>query len=546
MSISVLCPTCLQQLAVRDEYAGKSGKCPHCGQLIVVPPQAAHSSHPTPSRQQREPQPHQEDEPDPDTPTPQARAHRLIVDKMLLTAFLLGGLALGVWGMFAFHVYLNKPRTDVASQVVEKSLENDAEKKLIAPSTANRLGEAGVSPISPPLQHAKDVARLDPLPETKDRPVLDSPQDRKMFDVPKVVRNARPAVMTIVVLDARGEEVRAGSGFLVSADGILVTNDHVIRNARRAVARAEGGREYAVLGVLASDHGNDLAILKLSGRALPFLMLGDSGKMEPGMEVLVIGSPMGLTGSVTKGMLSAVRGQPPHLLLQISAAISSGSSGSPVLNDKGEVIGVARMASHDTGNQVLQMLNFAVPVEYVRDLLVQAKRIGVAVALEELVEEDMPEEPDEFAEPDEPETTPEADEWANNAMLHAEAKRWNDAATAFRRAAQLETKQKSAQAMWWSLAGEMYRRAGYVTTALSHLQYAVTVDRENAYCWYFLCAGQIEVGMRARYDKRPDESHYEHNKRLKQAYDDAMRTWRTLSGLDPELADKLDVERIWK
>ena len=344
--------------------------------------------------------------------------------------------------------------------------------------------------------------------------------------------------MTIVLFDATGVEVGRGTGFIVSEDGILVTNHHVIRNAYRAVAKTESGRQFSVDGVLASDSAKDIVILKLRDAALPSLRLGNSEKVVSGMKVFVIGSPLGiLEGTVTQGIVSAVRNPPivNHRLLQIDAAISPGSSGSPVLNETGEVIGVARFFALKG-----QLLNFAVPVEDVKELLAQARRTNSPDPLAKYAE---PEAPPEVREPEEEPsvsgTTPDADIWANRALVHAKAQRWDEAAAAFRRAAELETRQKSAAAIWWSLAGEMYRRAGHLSAAISHLEYAVIVDAKNGYCWYFLCAGYIEAARQTRREKWTGESNYEHNKRVQKAIDAAQRAWRTLNMLDPDRATEL-------
>jgi len=185
------------------------------------------------------------------------------------------------------------------------------------------------------------------------------------IDLKALAKKARPAVMLLVVSDAKGKEIATGTGFLISSDGKLITNNHVVENAANAVAKAENGGLFPVEGVLANDPTNDLALLQIAGKDLPFLTLGKGEKIETGTRVAVIGSPLGLEGTLSEGIISAVRDLKGDVrLLQITAAISPGSSGSPVLNARGEIIGVA--SSLLRGGQAL---NLAVPVECVNQLL---------------------------------------------------------------------------------------------------------------------------------------------------------------------------------
>jgi tetratricopeptide (TPR) repeat protein len=166
--------------------------------------------------------------------------------------------------------------------------------------------------------------------------------ETEQIDLKALAKKARPAVMLLVISDANGKEIATGTGFLVSADGKLITNFHVIEKAASAVAKAENGGLFPVEGVLASNPKNDLVLLKIKGKELPVLTLGKSENIEVGTRVAVIGSPLGLEGTLSEGIVSAVRELMGDIKkLQITAAISSGSSGSPVMDAKGDVIGIA-------------------------------------------------------------------------------------------------------------------------------------------------------------------------------------------------------------
>jgi len=182
--------------------------------------------------------------------------------------------------------------------------------------------------------------------------------------LPELVRRIKPSAVAIETYDSRGEKLSRGSGFFIESDRI-VTNRHVIEGAYRAEIHSSTGAVYQVKGVLAVDAEGDLAVLKIDTpiayiRPLPL----DRTSPQEGESVVVIGNPLGLEGSVTNGIVSAVRDIPTFgRIIQITAPISSGSSGSPVVNMKGQVIGIATLQI--TGGQ---SVNFAIPSERITQL----------------------------------------------------------------------------------------------------------------------------------------------------------------------------------
>jgi tetratricopeptide (TPR) repeat protein len=197
--------------------------------------------------------------------------------------------------------------------------------------------------------------------------------ETETIDLKALAKKARPAVMLLVVSDANGKEIATGTGFLVSSDGKLITNHHVIEGAASAVAKAENGGLFPIEGVLADDPKNDLVLLKLKGQDLPFLPLGNSDKIEAGTRIAVIGSPLGLEGTVSEGIVSAVRDLMGDIkVIQVTAAISPGSSGSPVMDSKGDVVGIASALLRGG-----QALNFAVPAAYGISLVAKVKSSSV-------------------------------------------------------------------------------------------------------------------------------------------------------------------------
>ena len=182
--------------------------------------------------------------------------------------------------------------------------------------------------------------------------------------LPELVRRIKPSAVAIETFDVRGEKLSRGSGFFIDVDRI-VTNRHVLDGAYRAEIHSSTGAIYPVKSVLAVDAEGDIALLKVDApasgiRPLPIIKTTP----QEGESVVVIGNPLGLEGSVTNGIVSAVRDIPTFgRIIQITAPISAGSSGSPVVNMQGEVIGIATLQI--TGGQ---SVNFAIPSERILQL----------------------------------------------------------------------------------------------------------------------------------------------------------------------------------
>lgn len=196
-------------------------------------------------------------------------------------------------------------------------------------------------------------------------------------DIPTVAREAGPSVVRVIIRDQTGKELGSGSGFVVSPDGKMVTNYHVVQmpGTTQAEVRFGDGASYQVEGVLATDIDRDLCVLKIKavGRSFAFLRLGDRGRVQTGEHVVAIGSPLaGLStvnteATVSDGIVSGIRDWPEGKMqvFQITAPVSPGSSGGALLNMNSEVIGVTFAQLKDGQN-----LNFAIPVDYARPLLV--------------------------------------------------------------------------------------------------------------------------------------------------------------------------------
>ena len=180
----------------------------------------------------------------------------------------------------------------------------------------------------------------------------------------EIARAAFPSVVMVMLREAGTERTSLGSGFFVG-EGLVATNFHVIAGMTDGVVRVIGQeRRFAVAGVVAMDRAHDLAVLKLEDAGPAALPLGRSDALSVADKVYAIGNPRGLEGTFSEGLVSSIRRQDGETMLQITAPISQGSSGGPVFDDRGRVVGVAVGMIQDGQN-----LNFAIPVDYLAALL---------------------------------------------------------------------------------------------------------------------------------------------------------------------------------
>lgn len=215
------------------------------------------------------------------------------------------------------------------------------------------------------------------------------PRPQTRMTPKQIVDSTKPAIVRI---EAGAD--RVGTGFVIDATGIIATNLHVVVGASEIKVRTLDGTMLTVPRILAVDRHHDLALLDVDPRSpMPFLRLGDSDKVSAGDPVVAIGNPLGvLDYTVSDGLISSVRAIPTPdgtelTLLQISAPISQGSSGGPLFNSFGEVIGVATAIFNEGQN-----LNFGVPSNYVRALHRSQKPMTVA-QFAEMTRDEHPKEP---------------------------------------------------------------------------------------------------------------------------------------------------------
>ncbi|GAB3473120.1 DegQ family serine endoprotease [Massilia terrae] len=204
----------------------------------------------------------------------------------------------------------------------------------------------------------------------------------RQFGIPGMPRGGRGGLPNGAPT-MRGE----GSGFIVSADGVILTNAHVVRDADEVTVKLQDRREYRAK-VLGSDAKTDVAVLKIEAKNLPVVPLGSTRNLQVGEWVLAIGSPYGLESTVTAGVVSAKGRSLPGdttQFIQTDVAVNPGNSGGPLFNTRGEVVGINSQIYSESGG--FQGLSFSIPIDVavrVKDQIlatgkVQHAKLGVAV-----------------------------------------------------------------------------------------------------------------------------------------------------------------------
>jgi serine protease Do len=223
----------------------------------------------------------------------------------------------------------------------------------------------------------------------------------------EISRTVRPAVVNIATTEkvrsplgddlfsrffegqARRPRTALGSGFIISADGYVVTNHHVVREAAQIVVRTADRREYPAK-LVGGDAKTDLALVKIDRADLPTLPFGDSDRLEVGEPVMAIGNPFGLEQTVTTGIVSAkerfIGSGPYDEFIQTDASVNPGNSGGPLVDSRGALVGINSAIFSQTGGWA--GISFAIPVNLAKEVLPQLRErgrvtrgyLGVAVA----------------------------------------------------------------------------------------------------------------------------------------------------------------------
>jgi len=285
-----------------------------------------------------------------------------IKNRLLTIAFSFGLVATSALG---FQFLINEARAEssqAVSALTPNSIADIAEKA--APAVVN-------IDTTPAAGSASKLIGRDLPPNT---PLRINGRDIKIQDLEKLLNKMN---------------MGSGTGFVVRDNGYIVTNNHVVANAGKIEVSFQNGKSYDAT-VVGTDSFSDLAVLKIDGKNLPILDFGNSSKVRPGEFSIAIGSPMGFKHTVTFGIISAVGRDVRDIngninFLQTDAAINRGNSGGPLINMKGEVIGVNTAI---ITKQAAQNIGFAIPADIaknviddlIKDKMVHRPWIGIAMA----------------------------------------------------------------------------------------------------------------------------------------------------------------------
>jgi regulator of sirC expression with transglutaminase-like and TPR domain/S1-C subfamily serine protease len=186
----------------------------------------------------------------------------------------------------------------------------------------------------------------------------------KTVGVEELAKKVRPSVVVITTVGREGKREGLGTGFVVSADGLIVTNRHVIGEGRAIRVETSDGKRHDVTAIHASDRKLDLAVLRINAKGLTPLELGDATTLKDGQAVVAVGNPQGLTHSVVAGVVSSQREIDGRPMIQVAIPIEPGNSGGPLLDMQGRVHGILTIKSLVTPN-----LGFAVSINSLKPLL---------------------------------------------------------------------------------------------------------------------------------------------------------------------------------
>ncbi|MBI5043903.1 MAG: tetratricopeptide repeat protein [Nitrospirae bacterium] len=286
-------------------------------------------------------------------------------------------------------------------------------------------------------------------------------------DAGRIFKENNKAVVVVVAFDEKGKPISQGSGFIVRHDGAIVTNYHVISNAKGIAIKASD-KVLEVEGFIYMDKENDLVILKAKAKDLPTVKIGDINKTSIGEKVYVISSPEGLENTISDGILSGIRDiTSDKKILQITAPVSSGSSGGPVFNKNGEVIGIATFIIKEAQN-----LNFAMPVELIKNKIENKK----VTALKDT-------EIREYKET--------AEYWFYLGVAYSEAGMHKEAAEAYKQAIRIKPDDAEPH---YNLGGA-YGSLGMYKEAINAYKQAIRVKPDYAKAHYNLGITYGELGM---------------------------------------------------
>ncbi|PIV43517.1 MAG: hypothetical protein COS27_04730 [Nitrospirae bacterium CG02_land_8_20_14_3_00_41_53] len=348
-----------------------------------------------------------------------------------------------------------------------------------------------------------------------------------LADADRIFKENSKAVVVVIAYDKQDKPISQGSGFIVRPDGAIVTNYHVISNAVDIKVKV-GDKLLKVEGLLHIDKENDIVILKAKGKDLSVIKIGDIEKVSVGEKVYVISSPEGLENTISDGVLSGIRElDPKRKILQITAPISKGSSGGPVFNKNGEVIGIATFLIEEAQN-----LNFAIPVNLIKDKI-SARKVA---ALKDVDIEDYKKI---------------AAFWLMIGLSYEADSLFKEAIEAYKQAVRVNPDFTYAHAYAHNRLGIAYSKSGMYREAMEAFKQAIRIEPDYAEAYNNLGKTYVELGMyreaieacKQAIRIKPGFAMAHYGLGLTYLLIDnrglALEQYKILKSLDPKLADHL-------
>ncbi len=310
-------------------------------------------------------------------------------------------------------------------------------------------------------------------------------------DADRIFKLNSKAVVMVTAYDEEGNIICRGSGFIVKRDGVVVTNYHVIGMASDIKVKA-GNKIFDVEGLIFTDKINDLAILKARAKNMPVVKLGVIGEANIGEHVYVIGYPLGLENTISVGLLRGIREiDEKREILQITAPVSPGSSGSPVFNSNGEVIGVATTSEHATTPHKTRNLAFAISVKLIKNKFSSKSVIAIKDSgLEDYINTAM--------------------YWNQLGLAYGESGKYKEAIKSYKQAISIDPDYAKAH----SNLGYAYGESGRYEEAIKSYKQAIRIDPDDADAHNGLGAAYGESGK----------------------YEEAIESYKQALRIDPDLA----------
>ncbi len=290
----------------------------------------------------------------------------LVVARNVSAAALAAFLSVAVFAPLTGCVLTRTASIPASREIPPPARDEDTTAAAPSDDTAPNTTTAPAENANPgePSDAATDETTAPAAPATS--PTVRSGEEQSVIGV---VRRARPAVVRV----SRGTGL--GSGVIVRADGVILTNAHVVGDADEVGIQTAGGRTLSGR-VLGRDTDADIAVVKVDARSLPVAPFADSDHLDVGQAAIAIGNPLGLEGTVTTGVVSATNRQrsPNDFFgfIQTDAAINPGNSGGPLLDSQGRVMGINTWII----GQGAQGLGFAVPINVAREVADQIIQTG--------------------------------------------------------------------------------------------------------------------------------------------------------------------------